>query len=357
MEEQLLDNVEEWGSIDDPIDNFLTQAAFYVVPHIPGYDSNKNFKPELADGERGDVKPGGSVSTTSSSVDAITYTGPGSKMGPTAFTEFCKELIEKNKEDPSMSNDIMRRRTQAAMIASSKFTVRFREAGIMYVKDLMRVIFEEWGMPPPFANRAYGMLSTLIANNNALEAGGMYAHINAVADKVPGLYGKGDGSLKSDLSSIETVAADKPAREPFDSRFQRSALDPTARPPRLGPLMPIIHPPDAKAGSKQADYDKMWDEEGKKTWEEKQRDEDEEELPGGVWSQEAQFIEKEGEGKESLGVDGRARDPVTATSYISRRGVEEVFAGQDNAAEDKAGKRGAKRETRGVVGGPGDEGA
>jgi hypothetical protein len=43
-----------------------------------------------------------------------------SKMGPTAFTEFCKELVEITKEDAGKGKELMRRRTQQAMIESSK---------------------------------------------------------------------------------------------------------------------------------------------------------------------------------------------------------------------------------------------
>jgi hypothetical protein len=45
LEEQLLDNLEGWGSVEDAIDNFLTQAAFYVVPHVDHFDAREQFRP------------------------------------------------------------------------------------------------------------------------------------------------------------------------------------------------------------------------------------------------------------------------------------------------------------------------
>ena len=165
-------------------------------------------------------------------------------MGTTAFTEFCKEVVEKNEEEPELARDLMKRRTQASMIVASKFIMRLKESGIVKVRDLMQVVFEEWGVPPPLASRAYGMLSTLVANYNALEAGGMYAHISTT--KLPGLYGGGatnkvgeEGSLGSLSQSVGGSGADGGGgaeevhtREPFDPRFQKSALDPGARPAR-----------------------------------------------------------------------------------------------------------------------------
>ena len=378
LEEKLIDNVEGWGSIEEPLDNFLTQAAFYVVPHVPNFDTKSNFKPQGGQAEVGgkekaesfaDAAPehdsgdeekkeggieasqpdDGAPSVNSNAVNTFTssnsnsyasslkYNGPGSKMGTTAFTEFCKELVERNKGDPHAAREMMRRRTQASMIVASKFIVRLKESGITKVRDLMQVVFEEWGMPPPLANRAYGMLSTLVANNNALEAGGMYAHINAT--KLPGLYGgRGDeGSLKSFSSSIggdtSTSNGEKNVltREPFDPRFQKSALDATARPARLGPLLPIIHPPGYDKGKrKETDINRMWhDREREKTWEEEQSAEDITDLPGGVWSQAVQF--KGGkEGDKSLGIKNAARDPITATPYISRRDVDDVANADDD---------------------------
>ena len=57
--------------------------------------------------------------------------------------------------------------------------MRLKDAGITQVRHLNQVIFEEWGFPPPLANQAYGMLSQLVANQGALEAGGMYARKRA----------------------------------------------------------------------------------------------------------------------------------------------------------------------------------
>ena len=93
--------------------------------------------------------------------------------------------------------------------------------------------------------------------------------------------------------------------------------------------MPIIHPPgyDKKKQSEKH-IKRMWTErEREKTWEEKQQAEDIAELPGGIWSQEAQFDGNVDTGK-SLGVKELARDPITATPYHSRREVENVEDGE-----------------------------
>lgn len=170
LEDQLLDNVEGWGGVDDPIDNFLTQAAFYVVPHVESYDAREQFRPAVSSltqeepeglgagslgGSLGEEeKKEGSVEFTFNTSEHTLGEPKKSKMGPTAFTEFCKELVAVSKESTVKGKDLMRRRTQQAMVLSSKYTMRFKDAGVTKVRHLLQVIFEEWGFPPPLANQA-----------------------------------------------------------------------------------------------------------------------------------------------------------------------------------------------------------
>jgi hypothetical protein len=64
------------------------------------------------------------------------------------------------------------------------------------------------------------------------------------------------------------------SREPFDPRFQRSALDMLGRPARLGPLLPIIHPKKSAGGAGGG---------GTLLWEERMERADDSKLPGGLW--------------------------------------------------------------------------
>ena len=172
------------------------------------------------------------------------------------------------------------------------------------------------------------MVNQLVANHSALEAGGMYAHTNMMAGKGLGLY---DGAtMASEMNSSVGGGGEGvlPTREPFDPRFQKSALDPVARPPRLGgKLLPMIHPPGFKAGG---DAMKFWDDR-KLTWDQQQDEEDVKDLPGGVWSQEPQFSGVVA-AEKSQGINGAARDPIGATPYASRRVVEDV--GEEGEEEE-----------------------
>ena len=103
----------------------------------------------------------------------------------------------------------------------------------------------------------------------------------------------------------------------------------------------MIHPPGFKSG---ADAGKFWEEKkvrecrdwnrpgrsqvnanffAQLTWDQKQDEADVADLPGALWSQDAQFDGKVVADK-SQGVNGAARDPIGATPYASRRDVEDV---------------------------------
>lgn len=161
---------------------------------------------------------------------------------------------------PDPRRTLLARRLEAAEMLARPFAVRLEADGVSNAKVLARVPTREWGLPACLVEEAERMLGLLAARACAADhhtnhrtklnvAGSVYTgakHSGSgggggggahVITKHPGIRGRGTVLSPSRLPSGQH-------RRPlaFDPKFQRSAVDPFGRPPRLEYLQTFAGP-------------------------------------------------------------------------------------------------------------------
>lgn len=205
-------------------------------------------------------------------LDATTYDGPRSSSGPPTTPTATRTTSSKDSTAtsrttlnhygsaaPDPRRTLSARRLEAAEMLARPFAVRLEADGLSNAKVLARVPMREWGLPECLVEEVERMLGLLAARTCAYSdnlnnrnkkssncvgssstvstvagGGGGVAHVTR---KHPGTGGRGTVSSRSRLPGGQY-------RRPltFDPKFQRSAIDPFGRPPRLENLLSFTGP-------------------------------------------------------------------------------------------------------------------
>lgn len=164
---------------------------------------------------------------------------------------------------------LLQRRLEAAKLLAQPFAVRLEADGVANVKVLVRMPARTWGLPSCLAKEMERMVGLLVARtcaSNHFSGKHCYKNNPSAANSFTAA-GRGGITGEKHVSSVDGVARGReqrrggayehqrksPSSLAFDSRFQRSAVDPFGRPPRLEYIRPCLRPRYGKAGDRHSD--------------------------------------------------------------------------------------------------------
>lgn len=225
---------------------------------------------------------------------------------------------------------LLERRLEAANMLSRPFALRLEVDGVSNVKMLARVPLRAWDLPPCLVEEVERMLGLLVAKTCAVEhsrahrgrrekcsgglpagtvqglksTGGRRVGATTGSGGREGKNSKGGACTRGVLISTRCSGSKLRSQRsslPFDPRFQRSAVDPFGRPPRLERIQPC---PGLREGRQRSD-DYVSDAE--------------EDLPPGPWDRpQAEEDESDAVGKDNDAGDGKLGIKVEEAAITAR---------------------------------------
>lgn len=202
-------------------------------------------------------------------LDATTYDGSRTSGTPANHTLTCRPASKGRTPirtptnrygaaAPDPRRTLLARRLEAAEMLARPFAVRLEADGVSNVKVLARVPTHEWGLPACLVEEAERMLGLLAARACAANHhSNHHTKPNVAGSVYTGAKHSGSGgsggahSITKHPGTRSGGAVSSPSHLPggqhrrplaFDPKFQRSAIDPFGRPPRLEYLQPFAGP-------------------------------------------------------------------------------------------------------------------
>lgn len=222
---------------------------------------------------------------------------------------------------------LIERRLEAAEVLAKPFALRLEADGVSSVKVLARTPVRIWGFPESLVEQTERMLALLAARSCAAE---YYGKKGSPDNSCVVILATNEGGNRGGQFST------RPARQQalFDPRFQRSALDPFGRPPRLERIQPcpVRHDSDGGDGVGSGTVD-----EGK---------DNSDELPSGVWDGQAQRAKHAPVATTELQLAQATN--LTSMSAVSVT-TEDSFSGHSYLAEEPPAPSGMTQVSRGQV--------
>lgn len=148
--------------------------------------------------------------------------GTKSSFGIEGFKAFIVDLDAASSKGADVSRQLILRRHEASGVCSRQLIDRLLKDGIDSVRKLSSARLSDWDLPDAIIDEVQRMIGVMITSQCAMG----YSRITLSAGRSAG------GKRRK-----------KRARVPdFDPRYQRSALDPFGRPPRVGRILPLPKP-------------------------------------------------------------------------------------------------------------------
>lgn len=170
------------------------------------------------------TRPGHAESSTTS---RVTGEVPAVSQGPEAESQ-PRETGASGSRCGDISRDLRRtllkRRLEAAELLAKPFAVRLEADGVSSVRVLARTPVRSWGLPESLVEQMERMLGILVVRTCAAE------------NRHQSKKNNHEGVARGGRALCRTSALQQ--QRMFDPRFQRSALDPFGRPPRLERIQP-----------------------------------------------------------------------------------------------------------------------
>lgn len=212
--QSILENPEaDWCQLNAGIDDFFIQAAFLIVPHMHHHPTTEKIPPA----ER------------NSHILMMVAT-----MGNEAFKAYAMELY--TLQDSNDREDFVRARFRSAVILTTPFTLYLKNRGVATVQDLLKVNLQDLSMPAALLYQLEVLITIVVGRQVRAKIlpTSTKSHSEEVRKtqkaNVPNKI-----QLERTFASSGNTASGAEFAVPllYDTRFQRTPLDPFGRPPIL----------------------------------------------------------------------------------------------------------------------------
>lgn len=217
--QSILENPDaDWCKLTAPIDDFFVQAAFLIVPHMHHHPTTEQLP--------FDARNPHIIKTVAD-------------MGNEAFKAYAMELY--TLENESDREDFVRARFRSAVILTTPFTLYLKNRGVLTVQELLRVNLHDLRLPAALLYQLEVLITIVVGRQVRAKVlpTATKSHANDVAKKRQG-GSAASASSSSSMALVRTFStsgtgADFAVPLFYDTRFQRTPLDPFGRPPILVP--------------------------------------------------------------------------------------------------------------------------
>lgn len=214
--QSILENPDaDWCKLTAPIDDFFVQAAFLIVPHMHHHPTTEE-RPF-------DTRNPHIIKTVAD-------------MGNEAFKAYAMELYTlENEQD---REDFVRARFRSAVILTTPFTLYLKNRAVLTVQDLLRVNLHDLQLPAALLYQLEVLITIVVGRQVRAKVlpTSTKAHASDVAKK-PTASSSSSSSSTALVRTFSTSGTGADFAVPlfYDTRFQRTPLDPFGRPPILVP--------------------------------------------------------------------------------------------------------------------------